>query len=73
MDFKGDVLKEYKKCLEKVRSYLKDKTIELNNETLDNIVRTELEKPAGEMDKHLVDLCLNALVAYRAYTSESKE
>ena len=50
-----------------------DKTMELNNETLDKLVNKELQKPATEMDKSLIDLCLNALVAYRAYTSESKE
>lgn len=70
----GDFLKEYKKYLEKVRSHLKDKTMELNNETLDKLVNKELQKPADEeMDKTLIDLCLNALVAYRAYTSDIKE
>ena len=69
----GDFLKEYKKCLEKVRSHLKDKTMELNNETLDKLVNKELQKPATEMDKSLIDLCLNALVAYRVCMSEYKE
>ncbi len=66
-------LEEYKKCLEKVRNHLKDETIELDKEMLDKIVNDELKKPINEMDKYLIDLCLNALVAYRAYTSENKE
>ena len=66
-------MKEYKKCLDMVRKHLQDKTAELNNETLDKLVNSELQKPATEMDKALIDLCLNALVAYRAYTSEHKD
>ncbi len=73
MKFKGDFLKEYKKCLDMVRTHLKDKTVQLDNEILDKLVNNELQKTADEMDKTLIDLCLNALVAYRAYTSEIKE
>lgn len=65
-------LKEYKKCLELVRKHLQDETAELNNETLDTLVNNELQKPATEMDKTLIDLCLNALVAYRTHMSEHK-
>ena len=66
-------MKECKKCLDMVRKHLQDETVELNNETLDKLVNKELQKPATEMDKSLIDLCLNALVAYRTYMSEHKE
>lgn len=66
-------MKEYKKYLDMVRKHLQDETIEINNETLDKLVNNEFQKPATEMDKTLIDLCLNALVAYRVYTSESKD
>ncbi len=66
MNFKGDFLKEYKRCLDMVRKHLKDETVELDGETLDKLVNNELQKPSNEMDKSLIDLCLNALVVYRA-------
>jgi len=66
-------LKEYKRCLDMVRIHLQDETVQLNNETLDKLVNNELQKSANEMDKSLIDLCLNALVAYRAYEAESKK
>lgn len=54
-----------------VRKYLNDETAELDNEQLDKLVNDELERPINEMDKTLIDLCLNALAAYRTHTSES--
>ncbi|MBQ2828556.1 MAG: hypothetical protein IJF20_04845 [Clostridia bacterium] len=66
-------MKEYKRCLDMVRKHLQDETVQLNNETLDKLVNNELQKSANEMDKSLIDLCLNALVAYRAYETESKK
>ncbi len=63
-------MKDYKLCLELVRTYLKDETIKLDDKKLDLLISQELEKPANEMDIHLIDLCLNALVAYRIYMSE---
>ncbi|MBE6755740.1 MAG: hypothetical protein E7555_04730 [Ruminococcaceae bacterium] len=66
-------MKEYKRCLDMVRIHLQDETVQLNNETLDKLVNNELQKSANEMDKSLIDLCLNALVAYRAYEAESKK
>lgn len=48
-----------------IRTYLNDKTLKLNEKKLDIIISEELEKPIYEMDTHLIDLCLNALVAYR--------
>jgi len=56
-----------------VRKHLQDETVQLNNETLDRLVNNELQKSANEMDKSLIDLCLNALVACRAYEAESKK
>ena len=50
-----------------VRKYLNDETMELDNKVLDKLVYNELQKNATEMDKSLIDLCLNALVAYRLY------
>lgn len=50
-----------------IRTYLNDKTLKLNEEKLDKLIGEELEKPINEMDTNLIDLCLNALVAYRAY------
>ena len=63
-------MKEYKRCLAIIRTYLNDKTLKLNVKKLDKIISEELEKPIDEMDTHLIDLCLNALVAYRKYLSE---
>jgi len=66
-------LKEYKRCLAIIRTYLNDKTLKLNQKKLDKIISEELEKPINEMDTHLIDLCLNALVAYRTYMSERQK
>lgn len=66
-------MKEYKRCLAMIRTYLNDKTIKLNSKKLDKIISEELEKPINEMDTHLIDLCLNALVAYRTYMSERQK
>lgn len=63
-------MKEYKRCLAMIRTYLNDKTLKLNSKKLDKIISEELEKPIDKMDTHLIDLCLNALVAYRKYKSE---
>lgn len=63
--FRGDILKEYKRCLELVKTYLKDENLKLDEKKLDLLISQELEKPANEIDAHLIDLCLNALVAYR--------
>ena len=63
-------MKEYKRCLAVIRAYLNDKSLKLNSKKLDKIISEELEKPIDEMDTHLIDLCLNALVAYRTYMSE---
>ncbi|MBR0349671.1 MAG: hypothetical protein IIX16_08570 [Clostridia bacterium] len=63
-------MKEYKRCLELVKTYLKDENLKLDEKKLDLLISEELEKPANEMDTHLIDLCLNALVAYRTYMSE---
>lgn len=66
-------MKEYKRCLSVIRTYLNDTTLKLNVKKLDTLISQELEKPANEMDTHLIDLCLNALVAYRKYTSEREQ
>lgn len=66
-------MKEYKRCLNLIRTYLNDKTLKLNAKKLDTIISEELEKPINEMDTHLIDLCLNALVAYRKYISEREK
>lgn len=58
-------MKEYKHCLAVIRTYLNDKTLELNSKKLDKLISEELEKPIDKMDTHLIDLCLNALVAHR--------
>ena len=63
-------MKEYKRCLAIIRTYLNDKSLKLNSKKLDKIISEELEKPIDEMDTHLIDLCLNALVAYRTHMSE---
>lgn len=68
--FRGDILKEYKRCLSVIRTYLNDTTLKLNVKKLDTLISQELEKPANEMDTKLIDLCLNALVAYRVHISE---
>lgn len=66
-------MKEYKRCLAIIRTYLNDKTLKLNAKKLDTIISEELEKPINKMDTHLIDLCLNALVAYRTYMSEHQK
>ena len=63
-------MKEYKRCLAIIRTYLNDKGLKLNEKKLDKIISEELEKPIDKMDTHLIDLCLNALVAYRTYKIE---
>lgn len=55
-----------------IRTYLNDKSLKLNEKKLDRIIDKELEKPINEMDTHLIDLCLNALVAYRKYKSATE-
>lgn len=66
-------MKEYKRCLAIIRTHLNDKNLKLNEKKLDKIIDDELEKPITEMDTHLIDLCLNALVAYRTYKSKCEE
>lgn len=66
-------MKEYKRCLAIIRTYLNDKTLKLNSKKLDKLINEELEKPIEEMDTDLIDLCLNALVAYRAYISKREK
>ena len=66
-------MKEYKRCLAIIRTYLNDKTLKLNAKKLDKFISEELEKPIDEMDTHLIDICLNALVAYRTYMSERQK
>lgn len=63
----GDFLEKYKRCLDMVRKYLNDENMELDNKVLDKLVYNELQKKATEMDKSLIDLCLNALATYRLY------
>ncbi len=60
-------MKEYKRCLAEIRTYLNDNMLKLNEKNLDKIICEELEKPINKMDTHLIDLCLNALAAYRKY------
>ncbi len=64
------LLKKYKRCLDAVRNHLNDKKLELDSEKLDELVGIELEKPINEMDTDLIDLCLDALVAHRAYAEK---
>ena len=66
-------MKEYKRCLDMIRTHLNDKTIELNEEKLDSIIGNELEKPKDKMDTDLIDHCLAALVAYRKYISKHEK
>ena len=66
-------MKEYKRCLAVIRTYLNNQTLKLNAKKLDTIISEELEKPINEMDTHLIDLCLNALVAFRTYMSERQK
>ena len=49
---------------------MNDKALKLNAKKLDALISEELEKPIDEMDTHLIDLCLNALVTYRTYKSK---
>lgn len=65
-------MKEYKRCLAVIRTYLNDKTLILNQKKLDKLISEELEKPINEMDTNLIDLCLNALVVYRNIKAESE-
>lgn len=66
-------MKEYKLCLAQIRTYLNNNTIKLNERKLDALISEELEKAINEMDTHLIDLCLNALVERRKYTSEREK
>ncbi len=66
---RGDILKEYERCLDLIRKYLKDETLKFDEKKLDFLISEELEKASTEMDTQLIDLCLNALVAYRIYLS----
>lgn len=66
-------MKQYKQCLEQVKTYLRDENLKLDEKKLDSLVSEELEKPANEMDIRLIDLCLNVLVAYRTYMSEREQ
>ncbi len=66
-------MKKYKCCLTVIRTYLNNNTLKLNKKKLDKIISEELEKPINEMDTHLIDLCLNALVTYRTYKIEREK
>lgn len=66
-------MKEYKRCLAVIRAYLNNQNIKLNEKKLDKIIDKELEKPINEMDTDLIDLCLNALIAYRRYKTEHEK
>ncbi len=66
-------MKEYKRCLNAVRTYLKNPNLMLNKDKLDKLIDEELEKPINEMDTDLIDLCLNALVAYRNFLLKTKK
>ncbi len=70
---RGDSLKEYEQCFELVKTYIKDETLGFSVKKLDLLITKELDKPIHEMDTHLINLCLNALVAYRAYISENEK
>lgn len=58
-------MEQYKHFINMIKIYLDDKTLELNEEKLDELIDRELEKPINKMDTYLIDLCLDALVAYR--------
>ena len=64
-------MKEYKRSIDAVRTYLNDDTVKLNHETLDRLIDGELDKPVNEMDTDLIDLCLIALAERRKYLSEN--
>lgn len=66
-------MKEYKHCLDLIRTYLKEEELELDEKKLDSLISAELEKPVREMDTRLIDLCLNSLVAYRTYISDKSK
>lgn len=66
-------MEEYKHCLDMIRIYLEDKSLVLNEDRLDEIIAEELKKTANEPDPYLIDLCLNALVAYRKAKSETED
>lgn len=66
-------MKDYKKYVDAVKKHLKTESLEIDNEMLDMLVSQELKKSAEKMDKYLIDLCLNALVAYRKCSEESKD
>lgn len=61
-------MEEYIRCLQRVREHLKDDCISLDAESLDRLVNEELRKAEKDMDKCLIDLCLNALVSYKICT-----
>lgn len=65
-------MKEYKHSLDMIRIYLEDKSLLLNKERLDEIISEELNKPVNEMDPYLINLCLNALVAYKNIKTKEK-
>ena len=70
---RGDILKEYEKCLEKVKKYLGCDVMVFSEEKLDSIIADELEKNANNMDTKLINLCLDTLAAYRKYVSENQQ
>lgn len=63
-------MKTFKQKLELITDYLDDKSQELNQQDLDKIISQEIEKAPGEMDAHLINLCLDALAEYRKSMSE---
>ena len=54
--FRGDILKEYKRCLSVIRTYLNDTTLKLNVKKLDTLISQELEKPAIEAGSWTVEI-----------------
>lgn len=61
----GILLEKYKHFIDMIKIYLGDETTELDEEVLDELIEGELDKPIDKMDTYLIDLCLDALVAYR--------
>lgn len=64
-------MEKHKKYLDMIRKHLNDDGLRLDPQKLDELVMGELDKTNGKPDSYLVNLCLDALAAYRI--SEKKE
>lgn len=65
-------MNEYRFLCKKIKKHLNCKTLNPTKNKLQKLIDKELEKPSDEMDRYLIELCLNALVAHNQMPEKSE-